>query len=143
MLSQFRRDSEELATVGIKDGQELVLAVYHALAASPQWEKTLLVIAYDEHGGFFDHVAPPGVPDDDPQLFGRYGVRVPALVVSPWVEARAVSHTVLDHTSIIKTILLRFCPRRAQRARAASRAARAGRERRARAPHRGTGGARP
>ena len=92
------------------EGQELVLTVYHALAASPQWAKTLLIIFYDEHGGFFDHVAPPGVPDDDPQLFGRYGVRVPALVVSPWVEPRAVSHAVLDHTSIIKTILLRFCP---------------------------------
>jgi len=86
-----------------------VLAVYHALAASPQWEKTLLVIFYDEHGGFFDHLAPPGAPDDQ-QMFGRYGVRVPALVVSPWVEPRSVSHTVLDHTSVIKTILLRFCP---------------------------------
>ena len=43
----------------IKDGQDLVLAVYHALATSPQWERTLLVIFYDEHGGFFDHVAPP------------------------------------------------------------------------------------
>jgi phospholipase C len=102
--------NDDHAPADIKDGQELVLAVYHALAASPQWEKTLLVIAYDEHGGFFDHVAPPGALDDDPQLFGLYGVRVPALVVSPWVEARAVSHTVLDHTSIIKTILLRFCP---------------------------------
>ena len=87
-----------------------MLAVYHALATSPQWEKTLLVIFYDEHGGFFDHLAPPGAPDDDPQVFGRYGVRVPTLVVSPWVEPRSVSHTVFDHTSIIKTILLRFCP---------------------------------
>jgi phospholipase C len=87
-----------------------VLAVYHALATSPQWEKTLLVIFYDEHGGFFDHVAPPGVPDDDPQLFGRYGVRVPALAVSPWIEPHSVSSTIFDHTSIIKTILQRFCP---------------------------------
>ena len=102
--------NDDHAPADIKDGQELVLAVYHALATSPQWEKTLLVIFYDEHGGFFDHVAPPGAPDDDPQLFGRYGVRVPALVVSPWVEPGAVSATLFDHTSIIKTILLRFCP---------------------------------
>jgi phospholipase C len=102
--------NDDHAPADIKDGQELVLAVYHALAASPQWEKTLLVISYDEHGGFFDHVSPPAVPDDDPQMFGRYGVRVPALVVSPWIEPGAVSHTVLDHTSVIKTILLRFCP---------------------------------
>ena len=94
----------------IKDGQELVLAVYHALATSPQWEKVLLVIFYDEHGGFFDHVAPPEAPDDDPQTFGRYGVRIPALIVSPWVEPGSVSHTLFDHTSISKTILMRFCP---------------------------------
>ena len=94
----------------IKDGQELVLAVYHALATSPQWERVLLVIFYDEHGGFFDHVAPPEAPDDDPQTFGRYGVRIPALIVSPWVEPGSVSHTLFDHTSISKTILMRFCP---------------------------------
>ena len=102
--------NDDHAPADIKDGQELVLAVYHALATSPQWEKTLLVIFYDEHGGFFDHVAPPAAPDDDPQMFGRYGVRVPALIVSPWVEPRSVSTTLFDHTSIIKTILLRFCP---------------------------------
>jgi phospholipase C len=87
-----------------------VLAIYHALASGPQWEKTLLIIFYDEHGGFFDHVPPPVAPDDDPRMFGRYGVRVPALIVSPWTEPGVVSHTLFDHTSIIKTILLRFCP---------------------------------
>ena len=94
----------------IQDGQDLVLAVYDALAASPQWESSLLVIVYDEHGGFYDHVPPPQAGDDEPEMFGRYGVRVPAIVVSPWVEPRTVAHTVFDHTSIIKTILLRFCP---------------------------------
>ena len=43
-------------------------------------------------------------------MFGRYGVRVPAIIVSPWIEPRTVSSTLFDHTSIIKTILLRFCP---------------------------------
>jgi len=81
-----------------------------ALAAGPQWDKTLLIIFYDEHGGFFDHVAPQEAPDDEPHVFGRYGVRVPALIVSPWVEPRSVSHTLFDHTSIINSILLRFCP---------------------------------
>ena len=102
--------NDDHAPADIKDGQELVLAVYHALAGGPQWDKTLLIILYDEHGGFFDHVAPPEAPDDDPRVFGRYGVRVPALIVSPWVEPRSVSHTPFDHTSIINTILLRFCP---------------------------------
>jgi phospholipase C len=104
------RPNDDHAPADIKDGQELVLAVYHALAAGPQWEKTLLIIFYDEHGGFFDHVAPPAALDDDPQVFGRYGVRVPALIVSPWIEPGSVSSTIFDHTSIIKTILQRFCP---------------------------------
>jgi phospholipase C len=94
----------------VEDGQELVFLVYNALASGPVWDKTLLLVLYDEHGGFFDHVAPPEAPDDDPAVFGRYGIRVPALVVSPWVTQRSVSHCLFDHTSIIKTILTRFCP---------------------------------
>ncbi|MFL5959997.1 MAG: phospholipase C [Gaiellaceae bacterium] len=93
----------------VHDGQLLVLSLYHAIASGPLWEKTLFVITYDEHGGFFDHVPPPPAEDDDPAQFGQYGIRVPAIVVSPWVGRGSVSHTVFDHTSIIKTILLRFC----------------------------------
>ena len=69
----------------VQDGQELVFLVYNALASGPKWDKTLLLVLYDEHGGFYDHVEPPEAPDDDPATFGRYGIRVPALVVSPWV----------------------------------------------------------
>ena len=94
----------------VTDGQDLVLATYDALASSPLWDRSLLVIVYDENGGFYDHVPPPEAADDEPGMFGRYGVRVPAIIVSPWVEPRIVSSTVFDHTSIIKTILLRFCP---------------------------------
>ena len=68
-------------------------------------------IVYDENGGFYDHVPPPQAADDEPEMFGKYGVRVPAIIVSPWIEPRTVSHTLLDHTSIIKTILSRFCPK--------------------------------
>ncbi|WP_042381181.1 phospholipase C [Streptacidiphilus melanogenes] len=102
--------NDDHPTADVKDGQDLVLAAYDALASGPLWERTLLLVVYDEHGGFYDHVPPPTVVDDDPEMFGRLGVRVPAIVVSPWVEPRAVSHTVFDHTSIIKTILQRFCP---------------------------------
>jgi phospholipase C len=78
---------------------------------SPVWKKSLLVITYDEHGGFYDHVDPrPFEAADDRPAMRRYGVRVPALVVSPFVE-RGVNHAVYDHTSIIKTILMRFCSR--------------------------------
>jgi phospholipase C len=96
-------------------GQDLILTIYHALSSNPQtWSKTLLVIAYDEHGGFYDHVAPPPAVDDHPQ-FQRLGVRVPALLVSPLVAAGSTSTALLgddfhfDHTSIMKTIFTRFC----------------------------------
>lgn len=93
----------------IRHGQEFVLKIYHALVSNPQqWRKTLLVIAYDEHGGFYDHVK-PGSAEDDSASFRSYGARVPAFLVSPWVKQGAVEKTLFDHTSIIKTILLRFC----------------------------------
>jgi phospholipase C len=86
----------------IQDGQELVYRIYNALATGPLWDKTLLIITYDEHGGFYDHVPPPPAQDVDPTTFGQYGIRVPAMIVSPWVPARSVNSTVFDHTSIIK-----------------------------------------
>jgi phospholipase C len=96
-------------------GQDLILTVYHALSSNPDtWAKTLLIIVYDEHGGFYDHVAPPAATDDDPN-FRRLGVRVPALLVSPLVAAGSTSSRLLppdfhfDHASIIKTIFTRFC----------------------------------
>jgi phospholipase C len=91
----------------VRAGQELVLRIVNALFRSPAWDRTLLVVTYDEHGGFFDHVEPGEAPDDDP-AFRVYGPRVPALVVSPRLGTR-VSHDVFDHTSIVKTILARFC----------------------------------
>jgi phospholipase C len=98
----------------VKGGQDLVLLVYNALAASPLWNKLLFIVTYDEHGGFFDHEPPPPAADDDEKKFGRYGLRVPALVISPYVESRSVAKVngesiLFDHTSIILTILLKFC----------------------------------
>jgi len=93
----------------VRHGQDFVLNIYHALVSNPvQWNKTLFVLVYDEHGGFYDHIVPPAAQDDRPN-FRSYGVRVPAILVSPWVpQGKAVSN-LFDHTSIIKTILLRFC----------------------------------
>ena len=66
------------------------------------------MIVYDEHGGFYDHVSPPGAirPDDNQQeyTFDRLGVRVPAMLISPWVKA-AVEHTQFDHTSVLKYLI--------------------------------------
>ena len=63
----------------VRDGQTLALKLYHALVTSPQWQKTLLVLTYDEHGGFFDHVPPPAARDDNAKT-RQYGPRVPAFV---------------------------------------------------------------
>jgi phospholipase C len=96
-------------------GQDLILTIYRALTSKPEiWAKTLLVITYDEHGGFYDHVTPPAAVDEDHE-FQRLGVRVPALLVSPLIAPGSSSTGLLgadfhfDHTSIIKTILTRFC----------------------------------
>jgi phospholipase C len=89
----------------VKAGQALVLEIYEALAASPDWEDTVLAIVYDEHGGFYDHAKPPQAKDDSG--YPTWGVRVPAIVVGPRVR-NFVSHRNFEHTSLISTILNRF-----------------------------------
>jgi len=86
--------------------QKLIADVYNAIRSRPEiWESTLLVVVYDEHGGFYDHVEPPpAIPPDDHReewTFDRLGVRVPAILVSPYAGAR-VEKTTFDHTSILK-----------------------------------------
>jgi phospholipase C len=114
----------------IRPGDKLIADVYEALSSSPAWEKTLFVVTYDEHGGGYDHVPPPGgamAPDAKPGAeggldpgvagqfgfrFNRFGVRVPAVLVSPLIEAGTVARpkgfTPFDHTSVISTITHRF-----------------------------------
>ena len=99
----------------VQYGDQYLAAVVNAVLQGPQWRKTLLIWAYDEWGGWYDHVPPPAaVPPDDvppnlppgsePGAFDRYGFRVPAGVVSPYAKRDFVSHTVYDHTSILKTV---------------------------------------
>jgi phospholipase C len=108
-LHLFPHANDDHPPADVTAGQELVFTIYRALADKPDvWAKSMLVIVYDEHGGLFDHVPPPAAPDDD-KRFSRYGVRVPAIVVSPWSKPGIPSDLLFDHTSLIKTILLRFC----------------------------------
>jgi phospholipase C len=104
----------------VRRGQLLVKQIYDALARSPVWSKTLFIVTYDEHGGFYDHVTPPGTstdtdvpaaggPADDTARYRRYGVRVPTLLISPWVATGGVAKDQFDHTSLIATMLRRFC----------------------------------
>ncbi|CAM8920525.1 unnamed protein product [Rhodiola kirilowii] len=110
----------------VANGQKLVKEVYETLRASPQWNETLLVITYDEHGGFFDHVKTPfiNVPSPDgingpaPYFFkfDRLGVRVPTIMVSPWIKkgtvvSRAIGpagNSEYEHSSIPATIKKMF-----------------------------------
>ena len=103
----------------LRYGEQLIASVYNAVRAAPTWERTLLVVTYDEHGGCFDHVAPPaavspGRPYPDGFKFDRYGVRVPALIISPFVKAGSVIRPPtapggeapypFDHCSILATL---------------------------------------
>lgn len=86
-------------------GQQLISAIYQALATSPQWERILFVITYDEHGGFFDHVAPPTTADDRAaEGFDQLGFRVPTMLIGPYVKTGHVSSVQYDHTSVLKHI---------------------------------------
>jgi phospholipase C len=93
----------------IRKGEYLIAQVYNALLSNPDiWNSTLFVLLYDEHGGFYDHVVPPpAVPPDDEVTefaFNQYGVRVPAILVSPWVKKGFVG-TTFDHTSLLKYLI--------------------------------------
>ncbi|MGH2509322.1 MAG: alkaline phosphatase family protein, partial [Ktedonobacteraceae bacterium] len=90
----------------IMRAEKLIADVYNAIHANDTlWQSTLLAVFYDEHGGFYDHVVPPPAipPDDlrDSYSFDQYGLRVPAILISPWVE-QAVEPTLFDHTSVLK-----------------------------------------
>ena len=91
----------------IRNGEAFMNQVYTAVTKSPQWESTVLVITFDEWGGFFDHVQPQTAPDVNAAAALR-GFRVPCLLVSPWSQNRNVAHTVYDHTSILKMIEWRW-----------------------------------
>jgi phospholipase C len=97
---------------GVANGQLLVADIYNTLIRNPaRWANTALLVTYDEHGGFFDHVPP--LPISQPVAgfqFNSSGVRVPALVVSPQVAPGSVFSGALDHTSILQLLADRFNP---------------------------------
>ncbi len=89
--------------------EQLIASTYQALATSPQWESSLMVVTFDEHGGFHDHV-PPGKTVDEraSEGFDQLGFRVPALIVGPNVKKGYVCSTPLEHTSALKHIENQF-----------------------------------
>ena len=91
----------------IRMGEDFLNQVYNAVTTGPGWEKTVLIINYDEWGGFFDHVAPTRAHDVSRKTSLR-GFRVPAVMISPLARRNFVSHVVYDHTSILKMIEWRW-----------------------------------
>jgi phospholipase C len=119
----------------IRNSQKFIDDLVGIVRASPKWEKTLLIITYDEHGGFYDHVPPPNAAQVSPELPKTTGLRVPTFVISPWIkrgsvfghDSTAINPPInenelsksaifndslhFDHTSILKTIARRFLSR--------------------------------
>jgi phospholipase C len=112
-------ENDEHPAANVQVGQKFAADAVNAFIASPQWANGAFFLTYDEHGGFYDHVHPPKacVPDniapmlepgDFTAAFDNYGIRVPMVVVSPWVRPHSVSHRKYDHTSILRFIETRF-----------------------------------
>jgi phospholipase C len=100
---------------GVPPGEGLIKEIYEAIRKSPLWESSMLVIVWDEHGGFYDHVVPPpAVPPGDKQMvagvnkhgfiFDQYGPRVPAVVISPLIPRGTIDSRRYDHASIPATV---------------------------------------
>ncbi|WP_295693841.1 alkaline phosphatase family protein [Lapillicoccus sp.] len=91
----------------IRAGETFLNSVYQAVTTSPHWERTMLVVTFDEWGGFYDHVVPGTAPDVSPTTKQR-GFRVPTIVISPRARRGRISHATYDHTSILKAIEWRW-----------------------------------
>jgi phospholipase C len=120
----FNGRNDQHPPYSVTPGEELIYNVYQAVRQGKHWDRTLLIITYDEHGGTYDHVPPPRAVPPDPAAppgqqgfhFDRYGVRVPALLISPYIEPGTVfrarneqgEEVPLDHTSVLKTITRRW-----------------------------------
>lgn len=99
-------------------GEQLIRRVYETIRNSPHWPYSLLLITYDEHGGFYDHDLPPAtavppgdvptVPNQPPFDFRQYGVRVPTVIISPFTARNLIDSTPYDHTSFLRTLELLF-----------------------------------
>jgi phospholipase C len=118
-VGRFRDGSSQHPYDGLRGGDELIRATYEAIRGSPLWESSVLIVTYDEHGGFYDHLPSqePATPpaDGGPAHLGdgnssygfkfdAFGGRVPAVVVSPRIVPNTIDHRSYDHTSILKTV---------------------------------------
>jgi phospholipase C len=97
---------DEHPTNEIHGGELWISQIYAAAVGSSLWNQLAIVLTFDEGGGLADHVAPPAAcpPSPDQASFDQLGVRVPTIVISPWARPHTVSHSVHDHTSVLRLI---------------------------------------
>lgn len=114
----FKQGTDYHPPTHVNPGEQFLSEVYQAVRSGPQWAETLFIVTFDEHGGTYDHVAPPwgainpdGLIGSDGFQFNLFGPRVPTLLISPFVKPSTVfrasqeSRFPFDHTSVIKTLL--------------------------------------
>jgi phospholipase C len=115
LLNDYRGSTSEHPLADVRLGEGLIKQTYEAIRNSPLWNSSLLILTWDEHGGFYDHAAPPAATapgDSTPSTghnkygltFEQYGPRVPALAISPWIPKNRIDHRLYDHASVPATI---------------------------------------
>ncbi|HVU95448.1 MAG TPA: alkaline phosphatase family protein [Puia sp.] len=108
-----RHPDDNHAPLAVSWGEDFIRRTYQAITANPdKWKGTLMILYYDEHGGFYDHVAPPQIPyttnGDNPHSFTTLGPRIPAILVSPLIKPGSPCHLLLDHTSVLQLLVEKF-----------------------------------
>ncbi len=115
VLNEYKNSTSQHPLTDVTLGEGLIKETYEAIRNSPHWNSSVLIITWDEHGGFYDHAIPQSVvapgdtqPQDKHNQFGftfeQYGPRVPAIVISPLVPKNVIDHRLYDHASIPATI---------------------------------------
>jgi phospholipase C len=114
-LTDYKCGTSQHPQDDVTRGEALIKATYEAIRSSPLWNASLLIITWDEHGGFYDHLPPPAAiaPGDTAAgdayneygfTFEQYGPRVPAVVISPLIPRNLIDHRLYDHSSIPATL---------------------------------------
>ncbi|MGA2647489.1 MAG: alkaline phosphatase family protein [Candidatus Sulfotelmatobacter sp.] len=114
VLNDYKNSTSQHPLTDITLGERLIKETYETIRNSPHWNSSVLIMTWDEHGGFFDHAIPPGAvapgdtaPQDKHTQYGftfqQYGPRVAAVVISPLVAKNTIDHRLYDHASIPAT----------------------------------------
>lgn len=111
------RPNDNHAPLAIGWGEEFLRRTYQAVIANPErWGNTAFIVYYDEHGGFYDHVAPPAIPytttGNPSHHFDSLGPRIPGIIVSPFAGNGSICSSILDHTSVLQFLAEVFTPGR-------------------------------